>query len=271
MPSSLRLGDLLVQARLIDKSQLEIALDERRRSGTRLGVALVRLGFLDETELVAVLSAQLRLPVVRLAGKRISPTALALVPHELLERHGCLPLFVRRDADREVLYVGTADPCDREALDEIAAAAGLPVRPVLVAPTDLHEASSQVLQESRETTLTHSLETAGAVQGPAQAENRREADDATPAAAAEEALPTAPEPAPAASDAPLAPVIADDTAPLAAASADAAHSAPHGAAPVREARTRVILHALTQLLLEKGVVGRSELFERIQALEAADD
>ncbi len=266
MPSSIRLGDLLVQARLIDKSQLEIALDERRRSGTRLGVALVRLGFLDEAELVAVLSTQLRLPVVRLAGKRISPTALALVPHEILERHGCLPLFVRRDADREVLYVGTADPCDRDALDEIAEAAGLPVRPVLVAPTDLHEASSQVLQEVRETTLTQSLEPAGAVEGHAEGPERHEAA----VTAAEDAPPAAPQPALAASEDIPALAAADDTAPLAEARAEAPDRAAPAAAPVREARTRVILHALTQLLLEKGVVGRAELFDRIQALEADD-
>lgn len=232
MHRSPRLGDVLVEARLIDEFQLEAALGHQRRFGNRLGVALVRLGFLREDDLVAALARQLRLPVVRLAGKRIAEGVLALLPAALMEKHGCLPLFVRREGEEEVLYLGTADPCDRNVLDEVARAVGLPLRLVLVAPTDLHEAVSRLVQPP-------------------------------------------PEPGQEAGASPLRTMVAaEDTAPLLlSAPGEASGGSPTlvpGARP-REVRTRVILHALTQLLVENGAIERGALVRRIQSLENPTD
>jgi type IV pilus assembly protein PilB len=234
MAHNLRLGDLLVDAGLIDEFQLEAALGHQRRFGNRLGVALVRLGFLREEDLLATLGRQLGLPVVRLAGKRIAPEVLERVPASLMEKHGCLPLFVRREGDLEALYLGTADPTDRGALEDIARAARLPVRPVLVAPTDLHEAVSRCLE--------------------ARAESADEDDDGSD--------PTIP--------------AAEDTAPLVAPESQSVSHAPGviGATPPRrprEVRTRVILHALTQLLIEQGVIDRKALLMRVEALDRAQE
>ena len=50
---SQRLGDLLVREKVITADQLEKALREQGTSGTRLGAALVKLGFLsDDDELI---------------------------------------------------------------------------------------------------------------------------------------------------------------------------------------------------------------------------
>jgi hypothetical protein len=224
-----RLGDLLVEARLIDEFQLQAALGHQRRFGNRLGVALVKLGFLREEDLVAVLAKQLGLPVVRLAGKRIAPEVLARVPEALMEKHGCLPLFVRREGERDVLYVGLADPCDRSAREDLSHAAGMPLRPVLVAPTDLHEAVSRLLREPEEPFAAH-----GAT---APLPAALEVEDTTPL------------------------VLSDATTPLAPSGA----GVPAQGRP-REVRTRVILHALTQLLIEKGVIERGALVARVEAL-----
>jgi hypothetical protein len=237
MTRILRLGDLLVDAGLIDEFQLEAALGHQRRFGNRLGVALVRLGFLREEDLLATLGRQLGLPVVRLAGKRIAPEVLERVPASLMEKHGCLPLFVRREGDLEALYLGTADPCDRGALEDIARAARLPVRPVLVAPTDLHEAVSRCLEARAESSTV-------------------EDDDGSD--------PTIP--------------AAEDTAPLLAPGQQSiTHSHAPGVVNVappprpREVRTRVILHALTQLLIEQGVIDRKALLARVEALDHASE
>jgi len=224
-----RLGDLLVQAGLLDEFQLEAALGHQRRFGNRLGVAVVKLGFLREEDLLAVLGRQLGLPIVRLAGKRISPDVLARVPASLIEKHGCLPLFVRREQDRDVLYLGTADPCDRDALDDVARAGGMALRPVLVAPTDLHEAVCGWLRARNENSDAAFVP-------------RPETEDTTP----------------------LLPGPEKD------ATASTAPEAPPAPRP-RDVPTRVILHALTQLLVEKGVIERGALVARVQALERVKD
>ena len=46
------LGELLLSARRITSVQLDAALSEQKRSGGKLGEALVRLGYLDRREIV---------------------------------------------------------------------------------------------------------------------------------------------------------------------------------------------------------------------------
>jgi len=46
-----RLGDLLVREKLITREQLDKAVQEQKQSGTRVGYNLVKLGFIQETEL----------------------------------------------------------------------------------------------------------------------------------------------------------------------------------------------------------------------------
>jgi len=52
------LGNLLIQARRITHEQLELALEEQKRTDEKLGEVLVRLGFLTPRELDAVLAFQ---------------------------------------------------------------------------------------------------------------------------------------------------------------------------------------------------------------------
>src|SRR5512134_3326451 len=54
----LLLGDLLIKARRITQAQIDYALMEQRRTGEKLGETLVRLGFIREHELNAVLTFQ---------------------------------------------------------------------------------------------------------------------------------------------------------------------------------------------------------------------
>ncbi len=135
-----RLGEILLEAGEIDAAQLDAALREQEESGRPLGITLVRMGALREDVLVQNLARQLSLPMARLAGKRIAPEVLELVPRDLAEKHRCFPLFVRDEGEGRALYLGMEDPSDLDAIDRAGAAAGLRVRPVLVAPSEIEEA-----------------------------------------------------------------------------------------------------------------------------------
>ena len=52
-----RLGEQLINSRLITEEQLQIALKEQKRSGELLGAILFSLGFITQKELLTVLSA----------------------------------------------------------------------------------------------------------------------------------------------------------------------------------------------------------------------
>jgi type IV pilus assembly protein PilB len=53
-----RLGELLVREKLVSREQLDKALQEQKQSGTRIGYNLVKLGFIQETELTKILARQ---------------------------------------------------------------------------------------------------------------------------------------------------------------------------------------------------------------------
>ncbi len=135
-----RLGDILIEAGEIDGAQLEQALSEQGRTGSRLGMTLVQMGVLSEEVLVHTLSKQLSLPMASLRGKRVGGELLELVPLDLADKCRCFPLFLKPLGDDTALFLGMEDPSDTDAIREVAASTGMKVRPVLVAPSDLEDA-----------------------------------------------------------------------------------------------------------------------------------
>ncbi len=135
-----KIGEILVDAGLIDKPQLRIALGEQQRWGGRLGSTLVKLGFVEERDLVRALASQLALPIAKLEGKKIKDSVLAVVPADFAETNMCLPLFLKEDDGTRTLFLGMEDPCDLRTLDDLSFRTGMIVKPVMVGPSELAEA-----------------------------------------------------------------------------------------------------------------------------------
>ena len=140
MRQRLSLSEILIQARLLDETGLRAARAEQARRGGSLPACLVRLGCVPERELVLTLSRSLGIPALAIRGRGVHPDILELVPGELAEKYGCLPLFTRREGDAEVLYLGVEDPTDLAVVDEVSFRVGRRVRPVVVGPAELRAA-----------------------------------------------------------------------------------------------------------------------------------
>ncbi len=110
-----KLGDLLLEANLIDEVQMKIALEEQKRLGTRFGSTLIALHFIDENVLTAFLSKQLDMPCVSLHNIEITPKVLSKMPKEMALRLEALPVRVEKDR----LFVAMSDPMDMEGIEEI--------------------------------------------------------------------------------------------------------------------------------------------------------
>ena len=91
-PNPQGLGSLLLEAGLIDESQLAAALSEQTRTGERLGAVLVRLETVTEAELARILSKQLDIRLFDPGRDKIQPEALAAVPADLARKYNVLPL-----------------------------------------------------------------------------------------------------------------------------------------------------------------------------------
>src|SRR5690606_21999353 len=135
-----KIGEILVDAGLLDDAGLRRALAEQKRWGGALGAILVELRLVSEDVLVSALSQQLNFPVVQLDGINVSREVLALVPSELADRHRLVP-FAR---DGKFLDVAMSDPTNLGIIDELRIRTQLNVRTYLAGPKAIDRALSRL-------------------------------------------------------------------------------------------------------------------------------
>ncbi|MEO6420836.1 MAG: hypothetical protein ABIP39_15595 [Polyangiaceae bacterium] len=137
----LRIGELLVSAKFITQAQLDQALELPRKEGQRLGDLLVEQAMVTETQLTQLLGQQLSVPWVSLSHIEFSRQLLNLVPRDVAEKYGLVPIYVRRVRKQgDTLYVAMNDPTNDAALAEASKFAGLPVRPMIAGQSDIRNA-----------------------------------------------------------------------------------------------------------------------------------
>src|SRR5262245_8608870 len=137
LPKTFRLGDLLVAGGVITPQQLEEALTYQRTKGGRLGVCLIKLGYLTEDVLHSVLTRQFGVALADLSHSEVDPEVVKLLPRELAVRYQVIP--VKRTGN--VLSVALNDPNDVVVLDELRFRTGYKViQPLLARESQIREA-----------------------------------------------------------------------------------------------------------------------------------
>jgi len=122
-----RLGELLLEARLLDELQLEEALAAQRYTGLRLGKLLVQQGFLRDSQIVDILSNQLRIERYLPDKYPVDLSLSRLIPMDFARKHQAAPL--RKTSRR--LVVAMPDPTNRYALDLLRMQSEEGVEPVI--------------------------------------------------------------------------------------------------------------------------------------------
>jgi MSHA biogenesis protein MshE len=114
-PEKIRLGEILLQQKLLTEEQLKTALDEQKRSGRKLGRIFIDAGFVTEEQIGSALARQLQVPFINLKHFNIRPEVATRLPETLARRFRAIVL-----EDTGAFYrVGMADPTDLFAYDEI--------------------------------------------------------------------------------------------------------------------------------------------------------
>jgi MSHA biogenesis protein MshE len=112
----LRLGDVLVQQRLISQEQLMQTLELQRTTGKKMGRLLIETGIITEELLANGLARQLRIPFVNLKTFPFRADVVKLLPESAARRFKALVLEDKGDT----LLVALGDPLDLFAYDELA-------------------------------------------------------------------------------------------------------------------------------------------------------
>jgi type IV pilus assembly protein PilB len=137
----LRLGEILVDAGVLQEDRLAEALEIQKKRGLRLGQILLQEGFISEPQLVQALSRRLSIPWVSLEHVDIADELLELVPANLAEEFFLIPVYIQTlDRNNRTLFVAMNDPTDESALRLVAASAGMPVKPMVAGPSDISAA-----------------------------------------------------------------------------------------------------------------------------------
>ncbi len=112
---SVRLGELLVSKGLINAKQLEDALQEQKVSGNKLGSSLVKLGYIQEKNLVAFLSRHYGVPAIDLSEAQIDGEVIKMIPPDVVFKYQVIP--IKRIGS--TLRVAMCDPSNILAIDDI--------------------------------------------------------------------------------------------------------------------------------------------------------
>src|SRR4051794_33414676 len=131
-----RIGELLLKEKRITSAQLQDALSYQKTNGGKLGFNLVKLGFVRDEEITALLSKQYGVPSINLTQFTIDPAVIKLIPAETATKYQIVPLS-RAGA---TLTIAMTDPTNVFAMDDIKFMTGYNVEPVVASETAVTEA-----------------------------------------------------------------------------------------------------------------------------------
>ncbi|MFP6668719.1 MAG: ATPase, T2SS/T4P/T4SS family [Pirellulales bacterium] len=127
-------GELLLKRGLLDEAGLKKTRDAQM-NGDNLMHTVVRLGLVDEEQALRVIGEEIGLQYVDLAESEPDLSLLKTFPQRLIHRETLFPLRQRNGC----LLVATCDPFHLYPLDEVSAATGLTVEPVLAGRAEINK------------------------------------------------------------------------------------------------------------------------------------
>src|SRR6476660_7146432 len=133
---AVRIGERLLKEKKITPEQLQQALAAQKSNGGKLGFNLVKMGFVKDEEITALLSKQYGVPSINLAQFQIDPAVVKLVPPETAQKYQIIPL----SRSGATLTIAMTDPTNVFAMDDIKFMTGYNVEPVVASETAVVEA-----------------------------------------------------------------------------------------------------------------------------------
>ncbi len=147
-PEKVRLGEILVQQKLLSEEQLQFALSEQKRTGRKLGRVFIENGFVTEEQISGALAKQLSIPYINLKFFNVNPEVVRLLPETQARRFRAIALEDRG----ATLLVGLADPTDLFAYDEIARAVKRSIDIAVVNESELLQTIDRLYRRTEEIT-----------------------------------------------------------------------------------------------------------------------
>jgi type IV pilus assembly protein PilB len=131
-----RIGDMLIDERVITEEQLQKALPVAREGKKKIGETLIEMGFTNENEIANALAVQLAIPRIELSNVVISDEIIHLVSESVLRKHIMIP-YEYDPVNPNIIHVAMSDPMDLLALDDISIITNLQPEPSVSTAHDI--------------------------------------------------------------------------------------------------------------------------------------
>lgn len=140
----MRLGDIMVIEGYITGEQLDSALAEQKKHGTKLGATLIQMGLITDQTLYEVLGEQFGIPYIDIATMYIDPKVPKIIPESLAKKHLLIPVKI----DGNSLTIAMDDPLDIIAQDDVRLVTGMEINPVISPTQDIKNAINKYYDTS---------------------------------------------------------------------------------------------------------------------------
>jgi len=137
MENTNRLGQMLLEAGLIDQFQLESALSMQRNLGGQIGSALVKLGYLPQETIAEFLESQEKRSQLPLEELILSEQILSLLSLERMEELTVIPVELHKSGGEKLLRVAMTDPDNLQLVDKLQFITGCKVIPLQAAAEEI--------------------------------------------------------------------------------------------------------------------------------------
>jgi type IV pilus assembly protein PilB len=141
---AVRIGELLLKEKRITPEQLQEALNYQRQNGGKLGFNLIKLGYVKDDEITALLSKQYGVPSIALGQFDVDANVVKLVPAETAQKYQIIPL----SRSGATLTIAMTDPTNVFAMDDIKFMTGYNVEPVVASETAVIDAITKYYGKS---------------------------------------------------------------------------------------------------------------------------
>ncbi len=236
MAEKKKLGEMLMEAGLIDTLQLDSALGHQRNWGGKLGSVLVELGFITEENLAGFIEKQLHHPCVGISSITVPEEAVNAVKADIAKKYTVFPI----NLEGNTVTLAMMDPTDLRVIDELQFVVGKKIKPALALESEIKKAIRRYyegekierkqyrIMPKKETTVEETVDVKGQPEEKIFEKEEFVAREETQATKDEPKMETVEK------------------------------------KEKKEIPSKMIVEALSALLIEKGIIKREELLERIK-------
>lgn len=132
---AVKIGEMLIKYKLINRHQLDEALEAQKATAEHklLGQVLIELGYLTEIQLTIAIAKLCQIPFIQIEKYNVNDAAIELVPGHVARRLQIIPL----DVLGKILTIAMVNPFDYAAVREVGFYTGMTVKRVICIKKEL--------------------------------------------------------------------------------------------------------------------------------------